>query len=163
MQLDIQVSDREVREALKRRREAGADMTPAMRDIAAAMESAAQSAFQHQRSPGGGKWPDLTEHTKARRRKRRKWPGQILHISGRLAASISSSYDADSAIAGTNVIYAVTHQFGAARGEFGATKAGRPIPFGDIPERPFFGISDDLHDEVLDVLGQHLASAADGH
>ena len=162
MQVDIQVSDREVREALNRLREAGADMTPAMRDIAAAMESAAQSAFQHQRSPDGEKWPDVSEHTKARRRKRRKWPGRILHISGRLAASISSSYDADSAIAGTNVIYAPTHQFGADRGEFGATKAGRPIPFGDIPARAFFGYSDDLHDEVLDVLAEHLNNAIVG-
>ena len=162
MQITVQVSDREVRDALNRLREAGADMTPAMRDIAAAMESTAQAAFQHQRSPDGEKWPDLSEHTKARRRKRRKWPGQILHVSGRLAASISSSYNADSAIAGTNLIYAVTHQFGAARGKFGSTRRGRPIPFGDIPARPFFGISDDLKDEVLDVLAEHLTNAITG-
>ena len=162
MQLDIQVSDREVRQALSRLHEAGADMTPAMRDIAAAMESAAQAAFQHQRSPDGQKWPDLSDHTKARRRKKRKWPGQILHVSGRLAASISSSYDADSAIAGTNAIYATTHNFGAARGEFGATRTGRPIPFGEIPARQFIGVSDDLHDEALDVLAEHLTRAVDG-
>ena len=79
-----------------------------------------------------------------------------------MAARISSSYDADSAIAGTKVIYAVTHQFGAARGEFGATRCGRPIPFGEIPARPFLGIPDDLKGEVLDVLAEQLTNAIAG-
>ena len=43
--------------------------------------------------------------------------------------------------AGTNVVYATTQQFGAARGEFGATRRGRPIPFGDIRARAFVGFS----------------------
>ncbi len=162
MNVTLEYNDREVLDALNRMREAGADMTPAMRDIAAAMESAAQAAFQHQRSPDGEKWPDLSEHTKARRRKRRKWPGQILHVSGRLAASISSSYDADSAIAGTNLIYASTMHFGAARGKFGATRSGQPILFGDIPARGFVGFSDDLADEILNTLAWHLNTAISG-
>ena len=162
MQTHITVYDREVRDALTRLREAGADMMPAMRDIAGVLESAAQFSFQHQSSPDGEKWPDLSDHTKARRRKRRKWPGQILHVSGRLAGSITSSYDADSAIAGTNVIYAVTHQYGAVRGEFGATRSGRPIPFGDIPARAFLGVSDDLVDEVLHEVATHLTNAVAG-
>ncbi len=162
MQIDIQVSDRQVLDALDRLREAGTDMTPAMQDIAAALESAAQGAFQNQSSPDGRKWPDLTERTKAKRRKRRKWPGQILHISGRLSLSLASDFGAHYAVAGTNVIYATTHQFGATRGQYGATRGGRPIPFGDIPARPFLGFSDDLQDEVLDALADHLTRAVSG-
>ena len=59
-------------------------------------------------------------------------------------------------IAGTNKVYAATHQFGAERGEFGADRRGRPIPWGDIPARPFLGVGDEQRGIILEALNDHV-------
>ncbi len=64
------------------------------------------------------------------------------------------------------MIYAGTQQFGAKQGEFGRDRRNHPIPWGDIPARPFFPdaerglpaqLSDDfaaiLQDAILNALG----------
>lgn len=55
------------------------------------------------------------------------------------------------------MIYAGTHQFGAAKGSFGTTESGRPIPWGDIPERPFLGLLIDDAAEVELLVRDWLA------
>ncbi|WP_409934431.1 phage virion morphogenesis protein [Tepidimonas sp.] len=42
-------------------------------------------------------------------------------------------------------------------GTFGATKRGGKIPWGDVPARPFMGISDDDRSAILDIIRKHLA------
>ena len=111
--INIEYDDREVVEALNRMVRAGQDLTPAMREIAAALEDVAAEAFDSERSPSGEPWADLSKHTKRRRSKKKKWPGQILQVSGRLRNNLTSYYDSDSAVAGFNLDYAPTHQFGA--------------------------------------------------
>ena len=160
--IKIEYDDREVRRALERLAAAGRDLTPAMREIAAALEGAAEDAFEQKQSPDGEPWADLSDVTKARRGKRGKWPGPILQVDRRLYGSLTSRYDADSAEAGTNLAYASTHQFGAEQGEFGFSfHRGYPtaIPWGDIPARPFLGRSDDLDAEILDAIERHLGTA----
>lgn len=162
MEVTIQYDDRQVVDALNRMLRAGADMTPAMRDIAAIIEEAAEEAFQSQQAPDGTPWAPLSEHTTRRRTRQGKWPGQILQVTGDLAGSITSASDESSAVAGSNLVYAPTHQFGAEEGAFGATPSGRPIPFGDIPARPFLGVSDEARDDILDAVNRHLAAALGG-
>ena len=161
MPIDIKIEydDREIADALNRLASAGQDLRPAMRDIAQGLESAVSDSFESEQSPAGDPWADLSQHTKIRRAKNKRWPGKILQADGRLAGSITSRYDSSSAEAGTNLPYASTHQFGAKRGEFGSTKRGRPIPFGDIPARPFLGRSEDLDEEILDALNRHFEDA----
>ena len=157
--INIEYDDREVVEALNRLFRAGQDLTPAMREIAGALEDAAVEAFDSERSPSGEPWADLSEHTKRRRSKKKKWPGQILQVSSRLRNNLTSHYDSDSAAGGFNLVYAPTHQLGASEGEFGSTSRGRPIPFGDIPARPSLGRSDDLDAEILDIINRHFEDA----
>ena len=109
--------------------------------------------------PDGDDWDDPSEVTKARREKHGNWPGMILQVEGRLAGSLTSRYDSTSASAGTNLVYAPTHQFGAEQGAFGSTGRGSPIPWGDIPARPSLGRSDDLDAEILDAIRRHFADA----
>ena len=157
--IKIEYDDREVVEVLNRFARAGRDLTPAMREIASALEDAAAEAFERQESPGGDPWDDLSDVTKARRARQGHWPGSILQVGGRLAGSLTSRHDATSAEAGMNLVYAPTHQLGAAQGEFGTTRRGVPIPWGDIPARPILGRSRDLDAEILDVIGRHFAAA----
>ena len=81
MKVEIKIDDQGVRRALNGLIALGKDLSPAMRVIAAALESGVKGSFRSQRSPDGEAWPDLSEVTKARREKRRKWPGQILRLN----------------------------------------------------------------------------------
>ena len=162
MDIDIEYDDQEVVRALNRLVRAGGNLKPAMRSIASVLEEAAEETFQQREAPDGTPWADLSDHTKRRRGKKGKWPGQILQVTGDLAGSITSAYRATQAAAGTNLVYAPTHQFGASEGEFGSTKTGRPIPFGDIPDRAFLGVSGKARGDILDALNRHFANTARG-
>ena len=157
--ISIQYDDRAALAALNNLSSFTQDLTPAMRDIAASLEDVAAESFKRAQSPDDNPWDDLSEHTKLRRAKVKKWPGQILQVHGLLAGSITSRYDSSSAEAGTNLVYAATHQFGAEQGEFGSTQSGRPIPFDDIPARPFLGRSAALDMGILNVINRHLDNA----
>ena len=57
---------------------------------------------------------------------------------------------------GSTRIYAGTHQFGAQRGAYGTNTKGAPIPWGDIPARPFLGVSDADKKTILEIINKHL-------
>ena len=61
-------------------------------------------------------------------------------------------------LVGSGRVYAGTHQFGAKRGAFGRTAKGGPIPWGDIPARPFLGLSDADANEITALVAGYLAS-----
>lgn len=63
--------------------------------------------------------------------------------------------------------YAAIQQFGAKQGEFGRDKRNHPLPWGDIPARPFFpdvdrGLPDELSQAISDVLRDAIQGAIDG-
>ena len=89
----------------------------------------------------------LSEATKKQRTKQKKWPGQILQVSGQLASSISTQYDDKSAIIGSNLDYAAIHQLG---GQAGKNKNV------EIPARPYLKLTDDNFNEILDATKQYL-------
>ena len=70
MRIEIKYDDREVRKALERLRKAGADLEPAMREIAGHLADGVAEAFARQESPDGGParrtiaaWPIRTPST----------------------------------------------------------------------------------------------------
>ncbi len=144
--IKIEYDDREVVAALNRLGRAGRDLTPAMREIAAALEDAALEAFERQETPGGDPWSDLTDVTKARRERQGHWPGQILQDAGGLVGSLTGRYDAHSAVSGANLPYAAKHQLG--HREPGEAR---------VPGR-----SDDLDAEILDAVARRIAEALRG-
>jgi len=164
MQIDIEIDDRAVLAALGRLSEAVDDLTPAMRSIAGVLASAAEDAFEAEADPATGTpWAPLTETTQRRpvdRAGTLRGAHPILQVSAQLATSIQSEWGADYAAAGTNLVYAATHQFGAQRGQYGTTRRGAPIPWGDVPSRPFLGLGEQHRADVLDIIERHLALAA---
>lgn len=160
MEIDVHIDDREVMAALQRLLSVSSDMSPAMRDITGVLASATERAFAQQADPATGTpWAELSDVTKARRATDGHWPGSILQVTGALARDMESDYGADYAIYGTNKIYAGTQHAGASKGEFGSTRKGSPIPWSDIPARPFVGINGDDEEEILDILSRHLEEA----
>jgi len=67
----------------------------------------------------------------------------ILVLDGHLQDSITHTVDGLEVSWGVTDIKGPTHQYGAKKGSYGSTGKGSPIPFGNIPARPFLGISAD--------------------
>lgn len=154
--LKIEVDDREVLAALAQLQRRAADLTPAMRDIAQALESETEGNFQGQRGPGGG-WPALKPATvEDRRRKGYGGKSPILQRSGALARSIESNYGKTFAEVGTNqktpggrYSLGAIHQLGA--------------PKRNIPPRPFLpvnatgGLQPSTQATILEIVQGYLA------
>ena len=83
----------------------------------------------------------------------------LIGVTGGLSSEIFYKSDSHHAIVASNKPYAAVQQFGARRGQFGATRRGAPIPWGDIPARPFFGLSDDDRASILEKLAKYLERA----
>lgn len=161
----IDVDDRVAQAALQALLGAMQDMTPLMEEIGEDAKAESDLAFRDSRSPFGIPWARLSLVTRIQRVERGQWSerkqqrvsnftksgriragvvgdAQILRDTGRLAASISVDAGPDSVEIGSNLPYAPTHQLGAKRGEFGSNRRGSPIPWGDIPARPFLPMPD---------------------
>ena len=134
---------------------------PLMEDISRALLSETMMNFQLGGRPA---WAGLSPVTLARRA---HGGGAILQDSGLLKKSINASHTDDTATVGSNSEYAATHQFGAKQGEFGRSDRNTPLPWGDIPARPFIpmdkngDISYDGFLAVREVVNRYLASAFD--
>lgn len=132
---------------------------PLMEDISRALLSETMMNFQLGGRPA---WAGLSPLTIARRR---GGAGAILQDTGELKRSIKATHSNDTATIGTNLVYAPTHQFGAKQGEFGRSDRNTPLPWGDIPARPFIPIDkngDISHDGFLavrEVVNGYLAGS----
>ena len=134
---------------------AGRDLTPVMRDIGEYLVRSTKDRFEQERAPDGSPWQPLSETTR-RRKKRNK--NRILTESGLLGGQIAYQAGPAEVLVGSGRVYAGTHQFGAKRGAFGRTAKGGPIPWGDIPARPFLGLSDADANEITALVAGYLAS-----
>lgn len=142
MKIDITFDDRVVQQRLAALSEAGADLTPAMREIAGHLRDGVNESFAGETSPAGKAWTPLKPATVRDRRRKRYGAGPILERSGDLGSRVLADWDDTSAVAGTNVIYAATHHFGD--------------PRRGIPARPFLGVSGDARDAVWQAIVDHL-------
>ena len=131
---------------------------PLMEDISRQLVTETKLNFDFGGRPA---WAGLSPVTLARRA---HGGGAILQDSGILKKSINASHTDDTATIGTNLVYAPTHQFGAKMGQYGHT-AKSPIPWGNIPARPFIpidkngDISYDGFLAVREVVNGYLAGS----
>jgi len=178
--ITIKINDREVVEALGKLARRCSDLRPAMDDIGEYMVEATKQRFVRGEAPDGTKWAPnkattLREYfrkrgggTVLRKGERMKVAGGELLGAGkkvligeskRLGTEIASRPESRRVEITSNLIYAATQQFGAQKGSFGRTKKGAPIPWGNIPARPFLGLSDKDKEAVLDIIQEHLELA----
>ncbi len=158
MKINISLDDVQAQRAISRLITAGTDMTPVMRKIANLLAESTNETFDKEQDPTTGTpWKALSEVT----RKRRGRDGPKLQVARNLINSILPDWDSTTAVVGTNVPYATTHQFGAKKGEFGRfsiikTRQAVPIPWGDIPARPFLGVSTEDRTHIKDIVLKHI-------
>lgn len=100
--------------------------------------------------------------------------GQPLNRTSDMRSGIAYAAAADSVDFGSGAIQAAVMQFGAAQGSFGA-QIGRTrptdkrpksqdyfitLPWGDIPARPFVGLSENDDANIIDLISEYLDEAA---
>jgi phage virion morphogenesis protein len=145
----IEIDDAEIKAALQRLEAAIGDLKPAFRDIGEHLLISHDQRFRQQVDPNGNPWADTSVVTKARKTKNKN---KILIESGDLMTTLRYQVSTNSLEFGTDRVYGSMMQFGG-------TKAQFPHLWGDIPARPFLGLSNDDKNSILDILRQHLLSA----
>ena len=143
--IEIRIDNQKVNDALLDIARRGENLRPLMKNIAGIMAHSTEENFKEEGRPD--KWQKLAESTIKQRKKTGHYPGQILQVSTQLATSISTFYDDDSAVIGSNLAYAAIHQCG---GNAGKNKKV------EIPARPYLQLVDEDYDEILDVAEKYL-------
>lgn len=149
----IELDDAEVHAALEKLLAKLGDLEPVFRDLGESLLISHRARFERGVSPDGVPWPDLSPATLARKPKNRDkilvldgWLRQLNYAAGKTELRL-----------GTDRVYGATHQFGARKGAFGKTRRGAPIPWGDIPPRPFLGLDEAERAEILATLADWLS------
>lgn len=153
--LEIKTDDKLVLDALAAFQRQVADMEPAFRDIGEALLWSHQERWDKGIDADGNAWAPLSPDYLARKPKN---ADKVLVLDGYLEM-LHYQAGPDSVAIGTDRIYGATMFYGAKKSDFGTSKRGLPIPWGDIPAREFLGVSEDDRDTILSILGAHLMSA----
>ena len=127
------------------------DMTPLMQDIGDLLAASTTARFPLGEAPDGSKWAANSPVTLARKTDTRPLFGN----SGSLYSTIFHDASAEQVTVGSNRVQAAMMQFGG-------TKAQFPHLWGNIPARPFLGISDEDETNILIEVGDYLGQAFSG-
>lgn len=143
--VEIKIDNEEVNKKLLELAEKGENLRPLMKNVAGIFAYSTEENFKEEGRPD--KWVDLSETTKKQRQKIGKYPGQILQVSGQLASSVSTAYDDNSAVIGSNLAYAAIHQLGGQTGKNKKTT---------IPARPYLKLTEDNFEEIIYEVEKYL-------
>ena len=141
----IEVDDREVFRALNALLNAGDDLEGPFTAIGQYLAKVHTRRFADQVDPDGQRWAPLSDEY-VKRKPRNK--DMILVLNDHLADSFRYQESKDDVLVGTDRVYAATHHFGD--------------PKRGIPARPFIGINDDDHAEIIAIINDHLGSSFEG-
>jgi phage gpG-like protein len=177
--ITIQVDDAALKRELSALLERLTRPAPALREIGAVIRDSARQRFKTETAPDGTKWAqnsDITlmrylqersgsytktknsqvtgsrQSAKGARRLRAK---NIITTRGFLADTLAYQVGADgrSVAIGSNRVYAAMQQFGGTRAQW-------PHLWGNIPARPFLGISTADSAAITEILRDYLSRGA---
>ena len=124
-------------------------MTKVMQDIGELLMVSTKDRFPKGEAPDGSAWAAKSPVTKGTDRR------PLFGPTGMLSSQIFYEAGADSVEVGSNLVQ-------AAMMHFGGTKSAFPHLWGDIPARPFLGVSEDDRTGILETVEEWLARAATG-
>jgi phage gpG-like protein len=157
----IEIDDREVRRALEELRRRASNMTQAMHAIGQGLAEGSRERILDGRDWTGQPFAPNSPATLARK----KGEKPLIDSKSFVRSRLHYQADADSVEVGSSAVQAAVLQFGARRGQFGSTRRGGKIPWGDIPARRYLPVTEDgrlddaARDLVLDIIRAHLADA----
>lgn len=155
--ITIEINEAQIQAALRGLEEAVSDLSQVMGDIGEALVVSTKKRFGEGKSPAGAPWAAKSPVTiaayQARGDKADTRP--LFGPSGDLNSTIHYEHGPDFVRVGSSRPYAAMMQFGG-------TKAAFPNLWGDIPARPFLGLSDDDQEDILATISEALAAALNG-
>lgn len=173
----VEVDDRQVRAMLDHLGKLGTNTKPLLQEIGEGLTETTKQRFDTSRAPDGSRWAANTQTTLERflgkfrssfsaktgklskqGAERASGKKPLVGETGALKTTINYQVGAGFVDIGSPMIYARVQQFGAAARSFSGGRA----PWGDIPARPFLGISADDSTWLQERLSEALAEAATG-
>lgn len=154
--ITIELKDDVAQAAFRRLADALADMTPAMKEIGEMLVSSTQDRMTKGVTPEGTPFAPRSQTTLdlyAAKTPPMVPRGGPLNLTGTLIGGIFHSAGADEVLVASNAIQAAVMQFGAGRGSLGGG-----APWGDIPARPFLGLSETDRDGIVETVAEWLES-----
>jgi len=144
----IELNDEEIRRALSNLLATSGNLNPVLSEIGEYLIESTKQRFGSLTGPDGERWEDNSPVTVER-----KGRNQPLTEYGSLGEQVHAQLLGNNTLAvGSTMEYAAMMQFGGSRSEF-------PNLWGDIPARPFLGISGDDKTKILDIIAAHLRDA----
>lgn len=142
----LELHDEDLRAALDRLETGLSDMSEVTNEIGDYLRVSHRDRItQTQGSPDGTAWAAKSPFTRSK-------DPRPLYNTGNMVSRIHHIYGPDFVSVVASGQQVRTLHFGAAKGAFGQTKTGLPIPFGDIPARPFVGLSPTDRSDITDAL-----------
>lgn len=166
--ITIEVENGQVQAALRGLTAALYDMTPVMGRIADILRDNAEDRFAAQTAPDGSPWAPRSPVTILRYLASGEGFGGILHRTGRMRQTLGTDFGRDFAEVSSAAVQSAAMQFGMARGyagtHEGTDRNGRKFrvqtPWGNIPARPFLGISDKDEADILALVARYMDDAS---
>lgn len=155
--ITLEINDADIAFALSQMAAALSDPSPVMNEIGMFLVASTEERFDETKAPDGSTWARRSETTLAVYERQKAKFGPVLHKSGTLRQSIFHSYGPDEVTVGSNVLYSAVMQFGAAKGSLGSG-----APWGNIPARPYLGLSESDKAGVIDIVGEWLERSTRG-
>lgn len=170
--IEVKVDNKNVIEAMDRLAKATANPRPALLAIGEKLVVSTKKRFETSTAPDGSRWKPNSQATymghlgssKGNHRKdgrinsrgAEKMIGKkpLIGKTGLLAQQISYALDGNGLRIGSPMEYAAMQQFGGKKSQF-------PNLWGDIPARPFLGISDADETMILKTVNDYLRSVID--
>lgn len=159
--IQIDIDDREVRQALEALSRRVADMTPAMHRIGQALMEGSRERILAGRDWTGAPFAPNRPATLARK----KGAQPLIDSKSFVTSRLFYQAGRDAVTVGSPAVQAGVLQFGAKKGAFGKTRRGASIPWGAIPARRYLPVTQDGRlDEaarrlILDTLSDYLDEA----
>lgn len=149
--VEYEFDDKRVLAALKKLAESGDDIRPALSAIGESLMESTKHRFETTTSPDGESWL-LNSVLSTLLNNDKKGDRPLTGETGFLMDTINWQLTNDGVEVGSPMEYAAMQQFGGKKSEFKHL-------WGDIPARPFLGISADDEQMILDTLNDHFELA----
>lgn len=180
--INIKYDDSKITADLRKLQEATGNLTPAFREIKEVLIESTKNRFKTSTAPDGSQWEPNSQTTYEMLLERRSGDYEdgkrigtkkgYIRKDGRVSARsatmlagkkplIDGGYlmeQIEGRIEGQTLEIYSNREY-AAMQQFGGTKAEFPHLWGDIPARPFLGISAADEAEILRIINQHIEDA----
>jgi phage virion morphogenesis protein len=155
MPATLVIQSDEITPALERTAAALENPLPLMQDLGEYFVDSTTKRFPTGTAPDGSVWAPKSPVTIAAqggRRTNRLDTRPLFGPSGVLSSTINYEAFSDRVEWGSPMVYAAMQQLGG-------TKSAFPNLWGDIPARPFLGLSAEDEPNVLDIIGEYVSQA----